>query len=97
MTTTPIDLQHAPWLHISPSGLDLLAGLLQRDPAQRLTASEALQHPWFVEQLGEAWTASRSAREAPAAPAEAAAEPSSSPATHAVWQAAQQVALRLFT
>ena len=29
-----------------------LAGLLTRDPTTRLTAAEALEHPWFREQLG---------------------------------------------
>ncbi|CAO4384323.1 unnamed protein product [Caenorhabditis nigoni] len=30
-------------------GFDLLSGLLTMDPSQRLTASEALKHPWFNE------------------------------------------------
>jgi serine/threonine protein kinase len=31
---------------------DLLLGMLRRDPARRLTAAEALEHPWFAEVLG---------------------------------------------
>jgi len=35
------------WLSASPEARSLVLGLLERDPAQRLTASQALQHPWF--------------------------------------------------
>ena len=28
-------------------GLDFLNGLIEREPALRLTAEEALEHPWF--------------------------------------------------
>jgi serine/threonine protein kinase len=31
---------------------DLIRGMLQRDASQRLTAEQALQHPWFQKQLG---------------------------------------------
>jgi len=34
---------------LSDAGLDLLSGLLTPDPAQRLTAAAALQHPFFAE------------------------------------------------
>jgi serine/threonine protein kinase len=44
-----------PWAEIlrpcraaSPLLLDLLARMLQYDPARRITAAEALQHPWFA-------------------------------------------------
>ena len=35
---------------LSNAGFDLLSGLLAYDPAQRLSAAEALQRPWFDEQ-----------------------------------------------
>ncbi|ULT81325.1 hypothetical protein L3Y34_011305 [Caenorhabditis briggsae] len=34
---------------LDESGFDLLNGLLKLDPSQRLTAAEALEHPWFNE------------------------------------------------
>ena len=30
-------------------GLDLLGGMLRLDPRERLSAAEALEHPWFDE------------------------------------------------
>jgi serine/threonine protein kinase len=32
---------------MSPAGLDLLKKLLVRDPAERISACEALKHPWI--------------------------------------------------
>ncbi|KAK9824487.1 hypothetical protein WJX72_010717 [[Myrmecia] bisecta] len=37
---------------ISPMGVDFLQQLLQTDPAQRISAAYALEHPWFREQFG---------------------------------------------
>ena len=37
----------------SPECTDFLKGLLMRDPAQRMTATEALEHPWFRRHFGE--------------------------------------------
>ena len=48
-----IPLDYGPWLTCSPECLDVLKGLLMRDPAQRMTATEALEHPWFRRHLGE--------------------------------------------
>jgi serine/threonine protein kinase len=36
------------WGGVSASAKDLIAKLLVVDPAQRLTAEQALQHPWFA-------------------------------------------------
>ena len=36
---------------VSQDCVDLLQGLLQRNPDKRLTAVEAVQHPWFKLQL----------------------------------------------
>jgi len=42
-----VDFAHPVWLTWSAAGLDFVRGLLERDPAKRLTARRALQHPWF--------------------------------------------------
>lgn len=34
---------------LTDAGFDLLARLLALDPAQRISAQEALEHPWFAE------------------------------------------------
>ncbi|RKO96335.1 hypothetical protein CXG81DRAFT_7165, partial [Caulochytrium protostelioides] len=34
------------WSHVPPSARDLVQQMLQIDPAQRITAREALSHPW---------------------------------------------------
>jgi serine/threonine protein kinase len=34
--------------NVSSSCASLISGLLQRDPSKRLSAAEALTHPWFV-------------------------------------------------
>lgn len=44
----PQDL-HAIIPQIDPVALDLLMGLLQMMPEKRITAEQALQHPWFAE------------------------------------------------
>eukprot|EP00184_Porphyridium_aerugineum_P000653 CAMPEP_0184693344 /NCGR_PEP_ID=MMETSP0313-20130426/1587_1 /TAXON_ID=2792 /ORGANISM="Porphyridium aerugineum, Strain SAG 1380-2" /LENGTH=461 /DNA_ID=CAMNT_0027151401 /DNA_START=290 /DNA_END=1675 /DNA_ORIENTATION=+ len=33
--------------HLDPKVVDLLAGLLEKDPQKRMTVSQALQHPWL--------------------------------------------------
>ena len=48
-----IPLDYGPWLTCSPECTDFLKGLLMRDPAQRMTATEALEHPWFRRHFGE--------------------------------------------
>lgn len=45
-----IDFGFGPWKSISATGLDLVRRMLDRDPQTRITATEALQHSWFVEQ-----------------------------------------------
>ena len=52
VVAAPIPLAGSPWLPLSPLGMDFLSGLLTRDSSERLTGSEALEHPWFREQLG---------------------------------------------
>ena len=47
VTMENIPFDFGAFLEMSPEGLDLLKGLLQRDPAKRLTAKQAINHPWF--------------------------------------------------
>jgi len=42
-----LHLQGGPWRKVSPSAKDLIRKMLVRDPKARLTASEALSHPWL--------------------------------------------------
>ena len=41
--------EDAPWQHVSVSGMDLISKLLVLDPDRRLSAAEALNHPWFTD------------------------------------------------
>ena len=43
------DLESPPFNKLSKNSLDLLKKLLAMDPEQRITAEEALNHPWFKE------------------------------------------------
>jgi serine/threonine protein kinase len=36
------------WSSVPRDARDLVAKLLQRDPAKRLTPQQALQHPWLA-------------------------------------------------
>mmetsp|Transcript_2660 Transcript_2660/g.11681 ORF Transcript_2660/g.11681 Transcript_2660/m.11681 type:complete len:575 (-) Transcript_2660:1939-3663(-) len=36
------------WIFVSDNAKNFLTGLLQKDPQKRLTAAEALKHPWIV-------------------------------------------------
>lgn len=47
VTMENIPFDFGPFLNMSPEGIDMLKGLLQRDPAKRLTARQAINHPWF--------------------------------------------------
>lgn len=46
--TNPITLKGKPWDSISDQAKDLLLKLLERDPSKRLTAQQALAHPWIA-------------------------------------------------
>jgi len=47
--SSEIDFSSAAWDRISADGRDLVQAMLQRDPAQRIAASEALQSTWLRE------------------------------------------------
>eukprot|EP00192_Tetraselmis_astigmatica_P024585 CAMPEP_0117687858 /NCGR_PEP_ID=MMETSP0804-20121206/23414_1 /TAXON_ID=1074897 /ORGANISM="Tetraselmis astigmatica, Strain CCMP880" /LENGTH=545 /DNA_ID=CAMNT_0005500059 /DNA_START=334 /DNA_END=1971 /DNA_ORIENTATION=- len=42
-----IDLTPVEQAGVSPEAVDLLRGMLQKDPAERMTAAQALEHPWI--------------------------------------------------
>ena len=56
--TDPIPINYGPWLNMSEAGISFLKGLMLRDPAMRMSAADALEHPWFTEQFGasEHWS-----------------------------------------
>merc|ERR1719198_1174009 len=41
------DYKRGPLQHCSEEARDLLAGLLTKDPEERLSLEECLEHPWF--------------------------------------------------
>ncbi|KAL3639023.1 Calcium-dependent protein kinase 33 [Castilleja foliolosa] len=48
-----VDLESSPWPSISDGAKDLIKRMLTVDPKRRITAAEALEHPWLKED-GEA-------------------------------------------
>jgi len=48
MSTDPEFMAEA-WSNISPQAIDLCTGLLEKEPAKRLTATQALEHPWLTD------------------------------------------------
>ncbi|KAG4964132.1 hypothetical protein AAZX31_14G206600 [Glycine max] len=44
-----LDLESAPWPSISAAAKDLIRKMLNNDPKKRITAAEALEHPWMKE------------------------------------------------
>lgn len=45
------DMTDAGFRDVSSEGLELLKKMLQKDPANRPSADEALKHPWFMQHL----------------------------------------------
>ena len=43
-----IPLDYGPWRSLSKQGMSLIKRLLCRTPEDRITAEEALHHPWFA-------------------------------------------------
>jgi len=44
----PLPLDDGPWPSMTPEGRDFVKRCLARDWSQRLTAEQALHHPWWV-------------------------------------------------
>lgn len=44
----PLGPHHPFTRHLSPSAIDLIRGLMERDPRKRLSAFEMLHHPWVT-------------------------------------------------
>lgn len=44
----PVLFAGAQWKGVSEQLKDLICGLLEKDPARRLTAAQAMEHPWFA-------------------------------------------------
>ncbi|KAF5739323.1 hypothetical protein HS088_TW12G00528 [Tripterygium wilfordii] len=44
-----LDLSRSPWPSISSLAKDLIKKMLTKDPKKRITAAEALEHPWLKE------------------------------------------------
>lgn len=42
------EFKHQEWVYVSEEAKDLIKKLLVVDPKARLSAEEALQHPWFA-------------------------------------------------
>ena len=42
-----IPLDYGIWKAVSPECRDLIQAMLTRDPAQRISAADAMRHPWF--------------------------------------------------
>lgn len=45
---SPVAFPEPHWTHISPEAIDLVEGMLTKDPQQRLTAQEILAHPFIL-------------------------------------------------
>ena len=46
----PIPFRNVDWRKRNPNLQDLISSCLDMDPAKRITAADALQHPWFSEE-----------------------------------------------
>eukprot|EP00775_Hariotina_reticulata_P009959 gene9959-10114_t len=50
---SPLPMDYGPWITMSGEGIDFMRGCLQRDYSQRMTVSQALNHPWLMQWLPE--------------------------------------------
>ena len=49
----PVDFEYQPWPLLSAAAKDFVARLLDKDPARRATAAQALTHPWITDQASD--------------------------------------------
>lgn len=50
--THDVSYERSEWRRLSPEAQQLVQAMLERNPAARITAAEALAHPWFQRVLG---------------------------------------------
>ena len=43
------DIEHGVWKSVSKEAKDLIKKLLTYDPAERISAEQALKHPWIAD------------------------------------------------
>lgn len=43
------DIEHGAWKNVSKEAKDLIKKLLTYDPAERISAEQALKHPWIAD------------------------------------------------
>jgi serine/threonine protein kinase len=43
------DIEHGVWKNVSKEAKDLIKKLLTYDPAERISAEQALKHPWIAD------------------------------------------------
>lgn len=44
---SPLEFEPTDWSSISDEAKDLVSNMLTKDPAERITASQCLEHSWF--------------------------------------------------
>ena len=44
---TELSFKGKPWENVSDSLKQLIKGMLEKDPQERLTIADVLEHPWF--------------------------------------------------
>ena len=53
MLPVQVTFEGAAWASVSADAKDMIKRLLDRDYNSRITAAEALHHPWILTQCGE--------------------------------------------
>jgi len=43
-----MDLDYSLFSHLDPKAIDLISKMLMKDPSQRVSINQALEHPWLV-------------------------------------------------
>ena len=53
VSNTPIKYDYGPWPNMTLEGVDFISRCLTRPEDERLSVTEALQHPWFAIHISE--------------------------------------------